>query len=97
MTLVAIIGDRSLAYESHRAIEVTVALLSNDVDMRWVGTNDPDFQRTVESADAVWALPGTPYMHGAAAYGAITHARERRGATDLRERGRLVNEASDFR
>lgn len=75
MTFVAMVGDRNLAYESHRAIEATVALLDNDVDMRWVGTDDPDFRRTVETADAVWALPGTPYVNDAAAYAAITHAR----------------------
>jgi CTP synthase (UTP-ammonia lyase) len=75
MTFVAMVGDRNLAYESHRAIEATVVLLANDVDMRWVGTDEPDFRRTVESADAVWALPGTPYVNDAAAYAAITHAR----------------------
>jgi CTP synthase (UTP-ammonia lyase) len=75
MTFIAMVGDRNLAYESHRAIEATVALLNNDVDMRWVGTDDPNFQPTVESADAVWALPGTPYVNDAAAYAAITHAR----------------------
>ncbi len=75
MTFVAMVGDRNLAYESHRAIEATVALLSTDVDMRWVGTDDPNSQRTVESADAVWALPGTPYVNDDAAYAAITHAR----------------------
>lgn len=52
-----------------------MALLQADVDMRWVGTDDPNFQRTVERADAVWALPGTPYVNDAAAYVAITHAR----------------------
>ena len=75
MTFIAMVGDRNLAYESHRAIEATVALLQADVDMRWVGTDDPNFQRTVERADAVWALPGTPYVNDAAAYVAITHAR----------------------
>ena len=52
-----------------------MALLQADVDMRWVGTDDPNFQRTVERADAAWALPGTPYVNDAAAYVAITHAR----------------------
>jgi hypothetical protein len=75
MTFVAMVGDRNLAYESHRAIEATVALLTNDVDIRWVPTDDPDFQRTVENADAVWALPGTPYVNDAAAHNAITRAR----------------------
>jgi CTP synthase (UTP-ammonia lyase) len=78
MTFVAMVGDRNLAYESHRAIEATVALLNNDVDIRWVGTDDPGFRATVESADAVWALPGTPYVNDAAAYAAITHARTTR-------------------
>jgi hypothetical protein len=71
MTFVAMVGDRNVAYESHRAIEATVALLAKDVDMRWVGTDDPNFRRTVESADAVWALPGTPYANDAATYAAI--------------------------
>jgi CTP synthase (UTP-ammonia lyase) len=75
MTIVAMVGDRNLAHESHRAILATVALLDKHVDMRWVGTDDPNFRRTVESADAVWALPGTPYVNDAAAYAAITHAR----------------------
>jgi CTP synthase (UTP-ammonia lyase) len=75
MTFVAMVGDRNLAHESHRAIEATVALLNDGVDMRWVGTDDPHFQRTVEGADAVWALPGTPYVNDDAAYAAIRHAR----------------------
>ena len=69
------VGDRNLAYESHRAIEATVALLHADVDMRWVGTDDSNFRHTVESADAVWALPGTPYVNDDDADAAITHAR----------------------
>lgn len=52
-----------------------MALLTNEIDMRWVGTDDPDFQRTVEGADAVWAVPGSPYVNDEAAYAAITHAR----------------------
>ncbi len=75
MTFVAMVGDLNLAYESHRAIEATVALLSNDVDMRWVGTDEPDFERIVKGADGVWALPGTPYVTDDAVYAAITHAR----------------------
>jgi CTP synthase (UTP-ammonia lyase) len=75
MTFVAMVGDRNLAHESHRAIEATVALLRADVNMRWVGTDDPHFRSKAESADAIWALPGTPYANDAAAYAAITHAR----------------------
>jgi CTP synthase (UTP-ammonia lyase) len=75
MAFVAMVGDRNLAYESHRAIEATVALLNNEVDMRWVGTDDPDFRATVERAHAVWAVPGSPYANDDAAYAAITHAR----------------------
>jgi CTP synthase (UTP-ammonia lyase) len=54
----ALLGDRNLEYETHRAIEHTLTLLPRDVDAAWWAT---DAQPSLESADAVWVVPGSPY------------------------------------
>ncbi len=74
-TRIALLGDKDLAYVTHRALEAAVAQLPAGVVAEWVGTDTPA-ARALERFDGVWALPGTPYRDDAAALAAIRWALE---------------------
>jgi CTP synthase (UTP-ammonia lyase) len=57
-TRLALLGDRNLEYETHRAVEHTLTLLPADVEAAWWPS---DAQPPLEAADAVWVVPGSPY------------------------------------
>lgn len=69
---VAALGDRDPGHLTHREIDATLALLSDDVECGWVATDSPE-ARELEALDGVWLLPGTPYRDDAAARRAIQH------------------------
>jgi CTP synthase (UTP-ammonia lyase) len=74
-TRIALLGDKDLAYVTHRALEAAVAQLPAGVVAEWVGTDTPA-ARALERFDGVWALPGTPYRDDAAALAGIRWALE---------------------
>jgi CTP synthase (UTP-ammonia lyase) len=71
MRIVAL-GDRDPAHLTHREIDATLALLAGEVDCGWVPTDSAE-ARELDSAAAVWLLPGTPYRDDGAARAAIHH------------------------
>jgi CTP synthase (UTP-ammonia lyase) len=69
---IAALGDRDPAHLTHREIDATLALLGDEVECGWVGT-DTERARELESFDGIWLLPGTPYRDDDAARAAIHH------------------------
>jgi CTP synthase (UTP-ammonia lyase) len=74
MKEIFILGDRNAGSVTHRELDAAIALLPAGVGARWVGTDTPDAMHT-SHADAVWAVPGSPYRNDAAVYSAIESAR----------------------
>jgi CTP synthase (UTP-ammonia lyase) len=68
------IGDRDQNYLTHRELDAAFRLMPDGVECSWTGTDSPE-ARDLESADAVWLLPGTPYRDDAVAYAAIDYCR----------------------
>ncbi|MFZ1994473.1 MAG: gamma-glutamyl-gamma-aminobutyrate hydrolase family protein [Solirubrobacteraceae bacterium] len=71
MKLIAL-GDRDPAHLTHREIDATLALLSAEVDCRWVPTDSTPAAQ-LDGVQGVWLLPGTPYRDDDAARAAIHH------------------------
>jgi CTP synthase (UTP-ammonia lyase) len=71
---IVLLGDRDPEAITHRALDAVIASLPPSVRARWVGTDTREALHTAD-ADAVWAVPGTPYRNDDAVYAAITHAR----------------------
>jgi CTP synthase (UTP-ammonia lyase) len=74
MKNIFVLGDRNTSFMTHRALDAAIELLPSGVRAHWVGTDTPDAMRTAQ-ADAVWAVPGSPYRNDAAVYAAIETAR----------------------
>lgn len=69
---VAALGDRDPGHLTHREIDATLALLSDNVECGWIATDSAE-ARELEALDGVWLLPGTPYRDDDAARRAIQH------------------------
>jgi CTP synthase (UTP-ammonia lyase) len=74
MKNIVLLGDRNISFVTHRELDAAIALLPGGVRARWVGTDSPEAART-DQADAVWAVPGSPYRSDGAVYSAIETAR----------------------
>ena len=74
MKTIFLLGDHNTSFITHRELDAAIGLLPHGVQARWVGTDTPDAGRTGQ-ADAVWAVPGSPYRNDAAVYSAIEAAR----------------------
>jgi CTP synthase (UTP-ammonia lyase) len=72
---IALVGDENGAYPSHRELNALRGLLDEDVRTEWVPTAG-DRVRALTDFAGIWLTPGSPYADDAAAYGAITWARE---------------------
>jgi CTP synthase (UTP-ammonia lyase) len=72
---IAVLGDCSLDYVTHRELEAALALLPASARAAWVPT-DSDVEAALARADGVWVVPGTPYRDDDAVYAAIGAARE---------------------
>jgi CTP synthase (UTP-ammonia lyase) len=70
--VIAALGDRDLAYLTHREIDAAIALAPPDVEIRWLPTEGA----RIDAFDAVWVLPGTPYRDDDSVNAAIRLARE---------------------
>ena len=75
MIRIAVLGDRNPAYLTHRELDAALELFPSGVEARWLPTTDPAVGR-IESYDAVWVVPGTPYQDDDAVLAAICTARE---------------------
>lgn len=73
---IALVGDENDGHASHREINAVRRMLGEDVSAEWLRT-DGDRARQLEDFDGIWLTPGSPYADDAAAYGAVTWARER--------------------
>lgn len=68
------LGDRDPAFLTHRELDAAFGLMPAGVECCWTATGSQE-ARSLESADGVWLLPGTPYCDDAAAYAAIEYCR----------------------
>ncbi|MER5206269.1 hypothetical protein [Streptomyces sp. NPDC002825] len=77
---IALVGDRSPHVRSHVRIPVLLdALAERDglaLDAYWIPTADAEALAALKGFDAVWVLPGSPYVSEAGALAAIRTARE---------------------
>jgi CTP synthase (UTP-ammonia lyase) len=77
---VALVGDRSPHVMSHVRVPALLdALAERDglvLDAYWIPTEDATAPGAVEGFDAVWVLPGSPYVSEEGALAAIRTARE---------------------
>ncbi len=73
---IAIFGDENDALPSHRELDAVRSMLGPDVETEWVPTDGPGAS-DLSGFDGVWLVPGSPYADDAAAYQAVTWARER--------------------
>lgn len=74
--MIAILGDLNLDFPTHRELQAEVTRLQQQVSIEWIATDSPDANRQAADADALWVIPGTPYLNDDVVYQAIRHARE---------------------
>jgi CTP synthase (UTP-ammonia lyase) len=72
---IAALGDRDPAYLTHREIDDAIRLAPAGIEPHWVATDSQEARR-IDSFDALWVLPGTPYRDDDVVYAAIRFARE---------------------
>jgi CTP synthase (UTP-ammonia lyase) len=76
---IALVGDRSANVRAHARIPVIIdALLSRDsipLDPYWIATSDVS-ACDLSGFDAIWLMPGSPYISAAGALAAVKTARE---------------------
>lgn len=76
----ALIGDYRADAVAHQAIPQAVALaaqsLNLDVSSQWLPTPELTGPAVLQDYDAIWLVPGSPYLNDAGAFMAIRHARE---------------------
>ena len=72
---VVLLGDRDLAYVTHRELDAALAVFPSWAHGAWVPT-DGDVKAGLDAVDGVWVVPGTPYRDDDAVYAAIGRARE---------------------
>jgi len=73
--MIVALGDRDTGYVTHREIDAALELFPAEADAHWVAT-DSAAARSLDDADGVWLLPGTPYRDAGAAFTAIQHCLE---------------------
>ncbi|MBM7343734.1 CTP synthase [Pantoea coffeiphila] len=76
----ALIGDYRADAVAHQAIPLAVDLaaqsLNLDVTAEWLPTPELTDASMLAKYDAVWLVPGSPYLNDTGAFMAIRHARE---------------------
>jgi CTP synthase (UTP-ammonia lyase) len=70
--MIVALGDRDTGYLTHREIDAALALFPPEADAGWVAT-DSAGARSLDGANGVWLLPGTPYRDAEAAFAAIRY------------------------
>lgn len=80
---IGLVGDRSDGVKAHAAIPRALALAANSIRCRmafqWLGTQTlaGNAERQLGGFDAIWCVPGSPYLSMDGALSAIRFARER--------------------
>ncbi|MFG1173616.1 CTP synthase [Erwiniaceae bacterium CAU 1747] len=76
----ALIGDYRADAVAHQAIPLAVDLaaqfLNLDVAAAWLPTPDLTKPSILNNYDAIWLVPGSPYLHDDGVFMAIRHGRE---------------------
>lgn len=76
---VALVGDYRASAVAHQAIppaiQLAAATLSLDVTADWIATPEIDLPR-LHDYDAVWVVPGSPFLNDAGVFDVIRWARE---------------------
>lgn len=76
---VALVGDYRASAVAHQAIPPAVQLaatsLSLNVTADWIATPEIDLSR-LHDYDAVWVVPGSPFLNDAGVFDVIRWARE---------------------
>jgi len=72
---IALVGGENDSYPSHRALNAARGLLGDDVQAGWLPTDAPKAHDRM-GFDGIWLVPGSPYADDAAAYAAVTWARQ---------------------
>ena len=70
--MIVALGDRDTGYLTHREIDAALGLFPTEAHAHWVATDSPA-ARSLDDADGIWLLPGTPYRDADAAFAAIRH------------------------
>src|SRR6476659_9744600 len=73
--MIVALGDRDTGYLTHREIDAALALFPAEAGAGWVAT-DSTAARSLDDADGIWLLPGTPYRDAGTAFAAIRHCLE---------------------
>lgn len=73
MTTICLLGDRDLRLPTHRELDVAVRMLADDVEVRWVDSDD-DAARARAGWHGLWVIPGSPYRDDDAVDAAIAWA-----------------------
>ena len=58
--MIVALGDRDTGYLTHREIDAALGLFPAQARADWVATDSPA-ARSLDDADGIWLLPGTPY------------------------------------
>jgi len=69
-TRIALLGDKDLAYVTHRELAAALALFPDWVEPRWVGSDSAE-ARALTGIDGLWVIPGSPYRDDDAVIAAI--------------------------
>ena len=76
----ALVGDYRPEAVAHQAIPLAIEraaqALNIAVSFRWLATDLPDLPEIVQRSDAVWVVPGSPYVCDRAVYETLRWARE---------------------
>jgi CTP synthase (UTP-ammonia lyase) len=70
---IALLGDFDPNLFTHRELGNAVALLPDDIEVRWVASEDARAE-TLEDNDGLWVFPGSPYRDDDAVDAAIAWA-----------------------
>ena len=70
--MIVALGDRDLAYLTHREVDAALRLFPPGLERRVVDRQSPR-RRVARRATGVWRCPGTPYRDDGTAYAAIRH------------------------
>ncbi|HWE51646.1 MAG TPA: hypothetical protein VG273_17770 [Bryobacteraceae bacterium] len=76
MKKLAVLGDRNPQFLTHREFDAALALLPDNIEATWIGTDTPQAAVRTAAMDAVWVVSGSPYRNDAVVYEAIRHARQ---------------------
>jgi CTP synthase (UTP-ammonia lyase) len=78
---IALVGDYSSTVTAHiaipKALEITSQFLNVKLEYHWLGTETITDTKMLESYDALWCVPGSPYESTEGVLRAIRFAREK--------------------